>query len=179
MESYVRGPAGALVQNAIGAVFLQTASRFGERLAVVDREQDIRLTWADYARESTRTAAGLRSLGLEPGDRVGIWATNCVEWVLLQFGCALAGLVLVNVNPASRSHELSFILRKSRMKALFMRDQDRRADYRSILEGACAGGAPAPKHVIVLGSPEWQSFLVEPGTYAAPTIEPEAAANIQ
>ena len=144
MESYARGPSGALIQRTIGAVFLENASRLDERLAVVDREQDVRLTWTEYAREVKRTAAGLCSLGLAPGERVGVWATNCVEWVMLQFGCALAGLVLVNINPASRSHELSFILRKAGIKALFLRDQDRRANYRSILEEACTGEALAP-----------------------------------
>ena len=128
MESYARGPSGALIQRTIGAVFLENASRLDERLAVVDREQDVRLTWTEYAREVKRTAAGLCSLGLAPGERVGVWATNCIEWVMLQFGCALAGLVLVNINPASRSHELSFILLKAGIKALFLRDQDRRAN---------------------------------------------------
>src|SRR4051794_36720655 len=89
MDSYARGPAGVVVQKTIGAMFVETASRFPGQLAVVDREQDIRLAWAEYACEVKRTAAGLRSLGLVPGDRVGVWATNCVEWMMLQFGCAL------------------------------------------------------------------------------------------
>ena len=69
-------------------------------------------------------------MGLAPGDRAGIWATNCVEWLLLQFGAARAGVVLVNVNPAYRSHELGFVLEQSRIRALFLRDWDARADYR-------------------------------------------------
>lgn len=178
MDSYARGPAGVIVRKTIGAAFLDTASRCGGRLAVVDREQGVRLTWAEYAQQATRAAAGLGSLGLRPGDRVGVWAANCVEWVLLQFGCALAGVVLVNINPASRSHELSFILKKSGLKALFLRDRDRRADYRSILEESCAGQELALKHVIYLDSSEWRSFLSEPER-DTPAIEPEDAANIQ
>jgi fatty-acyl-CoA synthase len=178
VESYARGPVGSVIRRTIGEVFLENASRLGERLAVVDREQDVRLTWTEYSREVKRTAAGLRSLGLAPGERVGVWATNCVEWVMLQFGCALAGLMQVNINPASRSHELSFILRKAGIKALFLRDQDRRANYRSILEEACTGGTLAPKHVIGIGSAEWHSFLREPDTHMPP-VAPEDAANIQ
>jgi fatty-acyl-CoA synthase len=178
LDSYARGPAGTIVRSTIGAVFLENSSRLGGRLAVVDRQQDVRLTWTEYAREAKRTAAGLRALGLGPGDRVGVWATNCVEWVMLQFGCALAGLVLVNINPASRTHELSFILRKSGIKALFLRDQDSRANYRSILEEACSGQALALQYVVGFGSSEWRSFLREPDSYAPP-IEPEDAANIQ
>ena len=178
MDSYARGPAGVIVRKTVGAAFLDTASRLGERLAVVDREQDVRLTWTEYAQQAMRTAAGLRSLGLRPGDRVGVWATNCVEWVLLQFGCALAGMVLVNINPAYRSHELSFVLRKSGIKALFLRDHDRRANYRAILEESCAGQKLALEHVVYLGSPEWRSFLSE-SNEDMPAVAPEDAANIQ
>ncbi len=178
MESYARGPAGTILKKSVGNAFQETASRLGGRLAVVDCEQGIRLSWTDYAREAQRTAAGLRALGLMPGDRVGVWATNCVEWLMLQFGCALADLVLVNVNPAYRSHELSFILRKSRIRALFLRNRDHRANYRSILEEACASGVQAPEHIIGLGTSDWQSFLREPDGFVS-AAEPEDAANIQ
>jgi fatty-acyl-CoA synthase len=178
VDSYARGPAGTIVQKTIGEAFLETASRFSEQIAVVDREQDVRLTWAEYAEQAMQTAAGLRAYGLRPGDRVGVWATNCVEWVLLQFGCALAGVVLVNVNPAYRSHELSFILRKSGIKMLFLRDQDRRSNYRAILDESRAGQELPLEHVVYLGSDEWPSFLREPDG-DMPAINPEDAANIQ
>jgi fatty-acyl-CoA synthase len=116
MGSYARGPKGEVVRKSVGATFLETAERFGDRIAVVSRHQNIRLTWAQYSLAVQRTAVGLRAMGLVPGDRVGIWATNCAEWVMLQFGCALADIVLVNVNPAYRSHELSFVLKKSRSR---------------------------------------------------------------
>src|SRR5260370_6473017 len=125
MQSYARGPSGMILRTTVGEAFLETAARFPDRLAGASRHQSLRLTWSQYAYEAQRTAAGLRALGLKPGDRVGVWATTCVEWVMLQFGCALAGVVLVNVNPAYRSHELSFVLKKSGMRALFLREQDR------------------------------------------------------
>src|ERR1700676_705750 len=124
MQSYARGPGGTILRTTIGEAFLETAERFPDRLAVASRHQNCRFTWAQYAHEAQRTATGLRALGLKPGDRVGVWATTCVEWVMLQFGCALAGVVLVNVNPAYRSHELSFVLKKSGMRALFLYEQE-------------------------------------------------------
>lgn len=139
MQSYARGPRGTVVRAPIGEVFLETAARFPQRMAVVSRHQNIRLTWEQYAHEALRTAAGLRALGLAPGDRVGVWSTNCAEWAILQFGCALAGMVLVNVNPAYRSHEMSFVLRRSKIKALFLHREDTRSNYRTILEESRAG----------------------------------------
>ena len=97
---------------------------------------------------------------------------------MLQFGCALAGVVLVNINPASRSHEISFILRKSRIKALFLRDKDHRANYRSILEEACAAGAKAPEHVIGLGHVGVAELSSRTRRFV-PADKPENAANIQ
>lgn len=178
MESYARGPKGTIQRTTIGEAFLETATRCSDRLAVASCHQNVRLTWADYAHAALKTAAGLRALGLTSGDRAGIWATNCAEWVLLQFGCALAGVVLINVNPAYRSHELSFVLKKSRVKALFLREEDQRANYRSILEDSRAGQDLALKHIIYFDSPEWQSFLREPDGVEG-DINPDEPANIQ
>jgi fatty-acyl-CoA synthase len=180
VDSYARGPAADIVRATIGTMFLETAAKLGKRPAVVDVEQDVRLTWSEYADQATRTAVGLRALGLRAGDRVGVWATNCVEWVLLQFGCALAGMVLVNVNPAYRAHEMSFVLKKSRMKMLFLREQDRRANYRAILEQSRAGQDLALEHVIYIGSAEWRSFLCDANEQPEPNaVQPDDPANIQ
>ena len=178
MLSYARGPAATVVRKTIGQAFLETANRFPDSLALVSRHQNIRLTWSDYARQAQRVAAGLRALGIIPGDRVGIWSTTCAEWPIIQFGCALAGVILVNVNPASRTHELSLVLRKSRMVALFLHEQDQRANYKSILEESRAGQTLALKHVVYLGSSAWDNFLREPdGVTVSP--DPGEAANIQ
>jgi fatty-acyl-CoA synthase len=97
---------------------------------------------------------------------------------MLQFGCALAGVVLVNINPAYRSNELSFVLKKSRIRALFLRDCDARADYLAILEESRAGQALALEHTVCFETAEWSSFLREPdGVVCRP--DPEKAANIQ
>src|SRR5438270_11946543 len=99
MDSYARGPQAAILRRTIGECFLDTARRCSDGLAVASCHQNVKLTWEQYAYEAMRVAAGLRAIGLRPGDRFGVWATNCVEWVLLQFGGAIAGTVLVNINP--------------------------------------------------------------------------------
>jgi fatty-acyl-CoA synthase len=178
MQSYTRGPKGIVVRKTIGEAFLETANRFADRVALISVHQNIRLTWAEYAYETQRVAAGLRALGLHPGDRVGVWATNCAEWPILQFGCALAGVVLVNVNPANRSHELSFVLRKSRIRALFLHAQGRHSNYKSILEESRAGQTLALEHVIYFDSLQWGKFLRDPDGITV-TPDPDEPANIQ
>jgi len=178
MQSYARGPEGTVVKAPIGEIFLATAARFPQQLAVVSCHQNLRLTWEQFSYETQRAAAGLRALGLAPGDRAAVWATNCVEWITLQFACALAGVVLVNVNPAYRSHEMSFVLRKSKIKAIFLHREDRRTNYQSILEESRAGQQLPLEHVIYLDSPDWTAFLREPdGVIASP--DPDEPANIE
>src|SRR4051794_30050530 len=120
VTSESRGPELPLLNLTISEALRRTAARFPDRDALIVRHQHQRLTWSQFDRDVTRTAAGLSALGLKPGDRIGIWAVNCLEWLLLQYGAARAGLVLVNVNPAYRSHELRFVLRQSRIRALFL-----------------------------------------------------------
>ena len=109
-QSYARGPARPLLELTIGDLLQRTADRFPDRLAVASRHQEKRLTWAELSAEADRVARGLWSLGIRRGDRVGLWSTNCIEWIMMHMGCARAGAALVNVNPAYRSHELQFTL---------------------------------------------------------------------
>src|SRR5437667_4478651 len=108
--SYARGPQTPLVEMTLAEALARTAQRYPDREALVSRHQNLRYTWREFDDAVTRVARGLVGLGLRTQDRVGIWSTNCAEWVLLQYGCARAGLVLVNVNPAYRSHELACVL---------------------------------------------------------------------
>lgn len=135
-SSYARGPATALSEKTIGQQLSDTAARWPNRTALISRHQQIRWTWRELDRRVSEWSAGLAAMGLVPGDRAGIWSTNCVEWVLLQLACARSGLVLVNVNPAYRSHELSYVMRKSQMRALFLWPEDKRSHYRQILAEA-------------------------------------------
>ena len=90
----------------------------------------MRWTYADLLRRSEDLAVGLRRLGLEKGDRVGIWSANVSEWVLAQFGTALAGLILVNINPAYRAHEFDYAMKKIRLPGV---DPERRPQEQRLL----------------------------------------------
>jgi fatty-acyl-CoA synthase len=139
MESYRRGAELELLDTTLGQQLRHTAARFPGRPAIISRHQNVRLTWGELDARVDEWAAGLAGMGLRAGDRVGVWSPNCVEWVILQLASARAGMTLVNVNPAYRSHELRYVIRQSRMKALFLWEQDQRANYREILEAAVDG----------------------------------------
>jgi fatty-acyl-CoA synthase len=157
--SHTRGPNRPLLELTIGGLLDRTANRFPDRLAVASCHQQKRLTWAELSVEADRVARGLWSLGIRRGDRVGLWSTNCIEWIVMHMGCARAGAALVNVNPAYRSHELQFTLQRSRMKALFLWHKDKRADYEDILGRARHGLDLALQHTIYFDSPEWPALL--------------------
>jgi fatty-acyl-CoA synthase len=110
---------------------------------------------------------------------VGIWASNCAEWIFLQLACARTGVVLVNVNPAYRSHELSYVLRKSRMRAIFLHERDARADYRAILEESRNGDQLPLEHAIYLGQESWERMLAGGADPPPCGSLPEDVANIQ
>ena len=157
--SHTRGPNRPLLELTIGGLLDRTANRFPDRLAVASCHQQKRLTWAELSVEADRVARGLWSLGIRRGDRVGLWSTNCIDWIVMHMGCARAGAALVNVNPAYRSHELQFTLQRSRMKALFLWHKDKRADYEDILGRARHGLDLALQHTIYFDSPEWPALL--------------------
>lgn len=155
MLSYSRGHDAPLIEVSIWEAFEKTVSRFPDREALVSRHQGVRLTFSELAATVERTARGLTGLGLGAEDRIGVWSTNCVEWVQLHLACARIGAVLVNVNPAYRPYDLGFVLRKSRMKALFLWEKDRRSDYRAIVDEAMAGQTLALEHVVYFGTEGW------------------------
>jgi len=176
--SYARGPSSPLLELTIGDLLHRTADRFPDRLAVASRHQDRRLTWAGLSAEADRVARGLWALGIRRGDRVGLWSTNCIEWIIMHMGCARAGAALVNVNPAYRSHELQFTLTRSRMKALFLWHRDKRADYEEILGRARHGLDLALEHIIYFDSPEWPALLEAEGRLPD-RVAADDVANIQ
>lgn len=178
MLSYSRGPDCPLLEVTIGEQLRRTAERVGDSVAVVSCHQTRRLTWAQLDTMADRVARGLWSIGIRKSDRVGVWSSNCVEWVMLQMGCARAGAVLVNINPAYRSHELCFTLRKSRMKAIFLWHADARADYGALLEEATSGQSLELRHSIYFDSPRWEELLHAPGEIPS-DIAPQDVSNIQ
>ena len=132
--SYVHGAHPApLIGDTIGAHLDRIAARFGERDALVVPHQHVRWTWHQLRERADRLAAGLLGLGLEPGDRVGIWSQNRVEWVLTQFATAKAGLVMVNINPAYRRTELEYALAKVGCRALILAPGFKSSDYLAMI----------------------------------------------
>src|SRR5688572_25314817 len=110
-QSYVHGASATpLLGDTIGVHFDKAVRRWPNAAALVVRHQNIRWTYSELQREVDAVAAGLLALGLEPGDRVGIWSPNNAEWVVTQFATAKAGMILVNINPAYRLVELEYAL---------------------------------------------------------------------
>jgi fatty-acyl-CoA synthase len=179
MESYARGPRFALTTKTVSQAFSETASRFGDREALIVPHQNVRLSWNQLAENVEKTAQGLAALGLSPGDRVGVWATNCAEWIYLQLGCALAGLVLVNVNPAYRALELAYVLKRSGIKALVLCCEDARSKYREILEQAVRGEILALEHVVYLGEESWDRMIANGAGFPALPENCHDVLNIQ
>jgi len=179
VKSYARGPALPLLEKTIGQALADSTARNPSADALISRHQGVRITYRTLQEQAQRTARGLWGLGIRPGDRVGVWACNCVEWVYLQLAAALAGAVLVNVNPAYRAHELRFALRKSGMKAIFLHERDARVCYLDIINEA-RGGADLPlRHVVLLGTSAWDDMLARGADIPALELAPEDVVNIQ
>jgi fatty-acyl-CoA synthase len=118
-----------LLDLCIGQVLDRAAALYPSSPALILRQEHLRFTWSELRAEVERTARGLMALGFERGDRVGIWATNISQWVLMQFATAKTGIVLVNLNLRFRSHELGFVLKQSTCKGLVMEHAFRDCDY--------------------------------------------------
>ena len=143
--SYAQGSHQPPLQDiTIGQALDATVARHGGREALVVPHQGVRWTWAQLAQRADDVAAGLLALGLVPGDRVGIWAPNCAEWVLTQFATARAGLVLVNVNPAYRRSELEYALNKVGCKALVLAPALKTSNYLEIVNDLAPELAASP-----------------------------------
>jgi len=161
--SYVHGNSGAaLIGATIGDYLKAVAASHGAQEALIVPEQGVRWTYAELLQRSDAFAAGLLSLGLKPGDRVGIWAPNCAEWTVAQFATARAGLILVTINPAYRTSELEHALKVVACSALIAATRFRSSDYIAMLrelapeldasaEELVSARLPALRRVITLG----------------------------
>jgi fatty-acyl-CoA synthase len=164
--SYVHGAVGVpLIGETIGANFDRAVERWGERPALIVRQQGVRWNYRELGEKVDAFAAGLIALGLHPGERVGIWSPNNAEWVITQFATAKAGLILVNINPAYRLSELEYALNKVGCRALITATTFKTSDYvgmvntlapelHSALPGRLqAARLPALEMVIQIGAP--------------------------
>ena len=132
--SYVHGVSDIpLIGETVGGLLDRAAVEYPNDEALVSCHQGIRWTFADFKREADKVAAGLLALGLQPGDRIGIWSPNNAEWLLTMFGAAKAGLILVSLNPAYRIGEIEYCLNKVGCRALVVADRFRTSDYIAML----------------------------------------------
>jgi fatty-acyl-CoA synthase len=149
--SYLHGASQVpLLGETIGENLDRTVARFGDRDAVISVHQGVRMTYAEFHAAVTEVARGLLALGVEPGERVGIWSPNNAEWVMLQYATAKVGAILVNINPAYRTFELEYALQQSGVSILVLAPRFRQADYLAMLDEV-AGRLPALRQRIVLG----------------------------
>jgi fatty-acyl-CoA synthase len=157
--SYVhRASSSSLIGETIGANFDRVVAAYPERDAVVVRHQDVRWTYAEFAARVDRVARALVAIGLGPGDRMGIWAPNVAEWLLIQYASAKAGVILVNVNPAYRTSELEYVLNQSGCRVLVAASAFKSSDY----VGMVADVAPrcqALERTVFLDSADWEELL--------------------
>ncbi len=149
-----------LIGETIGLFFDRQVETYRDREALVVRHQNVRWTWGELARRVDDLAAGLMNLGLERGDRVGIWSPNTSEWTLAQFATAKAGMVLVNVNPAYRRAELDYAMNKVECKALILAPALKTSNYLEIVDDLVkAKKLPLLKHIIRLGAEKTPGML--------------------
>jgi fatty-acyl-CoA synthase len=160
--SYAHGVSDVpLLGETIGANLERTVSRFGDREAVVSCHQGVRMTYAEFDEAVDRIASGLIAAGIAKGERVGIWSPNCVEWVLVQFATAKVGAILVNINPAYRTHELDYVLRQSGVKLLVSARAFKTSDYMAMVEEV-RGGIASLQAVVFLDGAEWEELAATP-----------------
>lgn len=134
IQSYVHGASAVpLIGDTIGVHFDRAVARWPESEALVVRHQGVRWTYRELQRQVDAFAAGLLALGLEPGDRVGIWSPNNAEWVVTQFATAKAGIILVNINPAYRTAELEYALNEAGCKVLITASAFKSTNYIAML----------------------------------------------
>ena len=126
-----------LLGKCVGEVLDDTAAAHPENDALIVRHQQLRYTYAELRTEVERAARGLLALGIERGDRVGIWATNCAQWVITQFATAKIGAILVNINPSNRAYELEYALSRSECQTLLLIQGFRDVDYVQVLREIC------------------------------------------
>ncbi len=203
-ESYVHGNSGPpLIGKTVGALLDEVSATDGSREALVVAHQEIRWTYSELKMRSDAFASGLLALGLQPGDRVGIWAPNCAEWTIAQFATAKAGLILVNINPAYRLSELEHVLRVVGCRALITAARFKTSDYIAMIRELApelgngsgelkSSRLPELRHVISIGAGSYAGCLAfdqildrgkqlgsQPLNSVAAAIQMDDAVNIQ
>ncbi|MFF2701297.1 AMP-binding protein [Streptomyces cyaneofuscatus] len=165
--SYAHGTGTtALLGDTIGRNLDRAVAAHGDREALVDVVSGRRWTYTELGADIDELARALMASGVEKGDRVGIWAVNCPEWVLLQYATARIGAVMVTINPAYRAHELEFVLKQAGVRLLVASLAHRTSDYRALV-GQVRANCPSLHAVHYIGDPSWTEL-----TATAPAVTP-------
>jgi len=175
----------SLLGDTIGDNLARTVMRVPDAEALVDVPSGRRWTYAELDADVTALALGLLASGIQAGDRIGIWSPNCPEWTLLQYATAKVGALLVNVNPAYRSHELAYVLGQSGMRMLVSAVIHKTSDYRAMVNEV-RSECPDLREVVYIGEASWDE-LIAAGSAATTdqlavrmaTLSPDDAINIQ
>jgi fatty-acyl-CoA synthase len=172
MESYDAGNRFPdLLEETIGAAFERTVSAGPDREALVDVATSRRWTWAELDAAVDDAARGLLALGIAKGDRVGIWAPNCAEWTIIQVATAKIGAILVNINPAYRTHELAYVVNQSGLRLLVAMTGFKTSDYRAMVEEISDQGSTLER-TIYLDTDDWDDLVA-----GGKDLPPEAVAE--
>ncbi|NBE53777.1 AMP-binding protein [Streptomyces boluensis] len=163
--SYAHGPGRTpLLGDTIGRNLDRAVAAYPDREALVDVPSGRRWTYAEFGRAVDDVALGLLGHGVAKGDRVGIWAVNCPEWVLIQYATARIGAVMVNINPAYRAHELEYVLNQAGIGVLVASLGHKTSDYRALVEQV-RPNCPALRRTHYIGDEtSWAALLAEPAS---------------
>ncbi len=164
MESYAVGESEpGLIEQTIGENFEATVAAHPDNEALVEVASGRRWTYAELDADVNAFARGLMAAGIAKGDRVGVWAPNCAEWTIAQYATAKVGAILVNVNPAYRTHEFSYAVNQSGLRLLIAATDFKTSDYRAMVEEtwpqlSAAGGGPLER-VVYIGTTDWDDLV--------------------
>ena len=177
MDSYAAGETTpALIEETIGENFARVAAEHADREALVEVASGRRWTYAELDRDVDALARGLVGAGIAKGDRVGIWAPNCAEWTLVQYATAKIGAILVNVNPAYRTHELAYALNQSGLRLLVSATEFKTSDYRAMV-AEVRHDAHALERVVFIGTGDWDDLVAQGDGLPADAV-PERMATL-
>jgi len=157
--SYAKGETDRpLLEETIGANLERTVAAFGDREALVDVPSGRRWTYAEFDAEVNAVARGLLAAGIEKGDRVGIWAPNLPEWTVAQYATAKVGAILVNINPAYRTHEFSYVANQSGLRMLLAASSFKTSDYAAMIRDI-SSETPRLEQVVFVDTEDWGNLI--------------------
>ncbi len=173
--SYSSGTSAVpLLGETIDTNLRRAVASYGDREAVVDVSTGVRLTYTQLDAAVDDLARGLLARGIARGDRVGIWAPNCIPWFLTQYATARIGAILVNINPAYRTHELKYVLQQAGIGTLVSAVRFKTSEYRQMIDEV-RGELPALADVVYLDDPSWDALLADGGSVTSEQVAERAA----